>query len=93
MVQEDSRCDIAPDGTKVYVLTVDNHGYLNNQVELHRPGGQIVQLTAANHVADPAASHPAASQPPRGVPGRVIARAAPPLTVAQLVEIGNALHA
>lgn len=97
MSEADMSCEIAPDGTKVFVVTADSDGFINHQVELHRPDGVIVQLVATNHMADPAANPSAGasagpSTRPQGIPGRIVTRPAPPLTTAQLVEIGNALH-
>ena len=90
-VDEDSRCNVEPDGTNVMVLETTAFGVVNHQVAIYRTDGTIVQLSATNAVSDQGI--PPTAEIVKGTPpGMVVARDRPFLTTAQLVELGKQLH-
>lgn len=98
-------CELRPDGTKVFVVSMDNAGMINHQVAIYAPDGTLAQISASNFGlapdVDPTASaggmtiRCSTTEPKKcdGTPPLDITRPTPPLTVAQLIEIGLELAA
>ena len=98
-------CELRPDGTKVFVVSVDNAGMISHQVSVYAPDGTIAQTSASNFGRTPSVdptetaggvtircstTEPKTCDDP---PGLEITRLEPPLTVAQLIEISLDLAA
>jgi hypothetical protein len=97
MVDDGTRCEVAPDGTKQLVMWATDGGFRTYQIELHRPDGSIVQLSLTNFA--PASGGDAtgaiacsARGECKSQPEMTVTRTTLPLTTDQLVEIGNALR-